>query len=109
MWIEIDLDFKGDSNTSATREICVYNFKQIEGIDISSGILSIMFRNNCHHIDLPPKETAAVYQALKLALQGQVVKLEGLGTIKPLLNEQQEALHKHLLYTQTLNSLQEVD
>ena len=49
--------------------------------------------------------TNAIYEGFRLALQGQEAKFEGIGFIKPLLNEQREQLHKYLLYKETINNL----
>lgn len=50
----------------------------------------------------------AVYQGFMLAVKGQRVHFDQFGYIKPLLSERREALHKHLLYTETLNDLSQI-
>lgn len=47
----------------------------------------------------------AVWNALQIALTGQEVNLDEWGYIRPLINYQQEALHKYMLYKETISRM----
>ena len=111
MWIEIDLSVTNPDEPEDVNEWrTLFNSNTVTSI-------SPNYYGNGAYIELITQHIGvkfhtfsdelakAIYSGFFLALQGQETKFDGIGYIKPLLNEQREQLHKHLLYRETLNSL----
>jgi hypothetical protein len=108
MWIEILLKDDNDNEDNREPSIQLFNTNCIVAIEHTDGGIFCLLAgdaDNCFYEfkDIPTRK--AIFQAFKMALQGQEVTIEKIGYLKPLLNAQQEQLHKHLLYQQTLNSM----
>lgn len=112
MWIEVDLSVTDPECSGNVNE-----WRTLFNSNLVSSISPTYFSNDGSYLELHTggvafkyfpftrELTKAIYEGFLLALQGQETKFEGIGYIKPLLNEQREQLHKHLLYRETLNSL----
>src|SRR6266568_2661661 len=108
MWIEILIKDDEDTSCGITPSTQLFNTDCIHSAELADNGFFIFLQGKiefCHYSFNDIKTCKAVFDAFKLALQGQEATLEDIGFIRPLLNAKQEALHKHLLLQQTINSL----
>jgi hypothetical protein len=111
MWIEIDLSVTDPNDSGNVNEWrTLFNSNLVTSISPNyygeGAYIELVSQNfTVRYFTFSDELTKALYSGFFLALQGQETKFEGIGYIKPLLNEQREQLHKHLLYRETLNSL----
>jgi len=110
MWIEIKLSIANQQTEECSNWHAVVNTRHIiafsphhfsesfyiEFETIKSQLEFKTFTESC---------TNAIYNGFLIALQGSPVVFEEWGSIKPLLNHQVEAIHRRMLYQETLASL----
>lgn len=110
MWIEIDLTLKKDAEEWGGVWKELINSRHIISLipnsyeDNHSLLLETVNGQDIFNT-FTEKCTQAIYNGFLIALQGSPVDLDEWGYIKPLLNEQVEAIHRHMLYQETIASL----
>ncbi len=110
MWIEVDLSISYPEQDEVTNWKALINSRHIVAISPNyfADKFYIEFETIKARVELKTftqKITNAIYNCFLIALQGSPVAFEEWGSIKPLLNHQVEAIHRRMLYQETLASL----
>ena len=110
MWIEVNLSIPYAPQDEVSNWKALINTKHIVAISPNHHLdrFYIEFETIKTRVELltfTESITNSIYNGFLIAFQGSPVDFDEWGSIKPLLNHQVEAIHRRMLYQETLASL----